>query len=342
METKAGYVAVGAFVLALVAVGLGFVVWLAKVSVDQSFDYYDIYFAGSVSGLREGGIVQYHGVPVGTVTTIEIVPEDVERVRVTIEVEAGTPVRADVIATLQIQGITGLSFVQLQGGSNASPMLAAKEGERYPVIASRPSGLERVFETVPELVARFTTLVERATVLLSDENQQAFAETLDNVRDLTGALSGQTGNIEATLTDARTAVGALRDTAVEVRGMSAELRVEAKRLADAAEKALAQITVTAATADTQVSAISGELQTTLKDCSDTADSLTRLADDLDGMVGENRQPLRTFSETGLYELSQFITEARALVGVLTQIASQVERDPTRFLLGGQQQGYEAQ
>lgn len=342
METKAGYVAVGAFVLALVAVGLAFVVWLAKVSVDQSFDYYDIYFAGSVSGLREGGIVQYHGVPVGTVTTIEIVPEDVERVRVTIEVEAGTPVRADVIATLQIQGITGLSFVQLQGGSNASPMLLAQEGERYPVIPSRPSQLERVFETVPELVARFTTLVERATVLLNDDNQQAFAETLANVRDLTGALAGQTGNIEATLTDARTAVGALRDTAVEVRGMSAELRVEAKRLADAAEKALAQITVTAATADTQVSAISGELQTTLKDFSDTADSLTRLADDLDGMVGENRAPLRTFSETGLYELSQFIAEARALVGVLTQIASQVERDPTRFLLGGQQQGYEAQ
>jgi len=342
METKAGYVAVGAFVLALVAVGLGFVVWLAKVSVDTSFDYYDIYFSGSVSGLREGGIVQYHGVPVGTVTEILIVPDDVERVRVTIEVEAGTPVRADVVATLQIQGITGLSFIQLQGGSNAAPMLEAKEGERYPVIASRPSQLERVFETVPELVQRFTDLVGRATLLLNDENQQAFSETLANIRDLTGAFASQTGNIEATLTDARAAVGALRETAEVVKGMTGELRADAKRLTDAAEAALAQITVTAGTANTQVGEVSAQLQTTLKDFSETAKSLTKLANDLDGMVAENRQPIRTFSETGLYELSQFITEARALVGVLTQIAAQMERDPTRFLLGGQQQGYEAQ
>jgi phospholipid/cholesterol/gamma-HCH transport system substrate-binding protein len=342
METRASYVLVGAFVLALVAATVGFVVWLAKVELDRSFALYDIYFEGSVSGLREGGAVQYHGVPVGTVTTIGIDPGNVERVLVTIEVGADTPIRDDVVATLQIQGITGLSFVQLTGGSNDAAMLTAKEGEARPVIASKPSQLERVFETVPELVQRFTDLVERAMILLNDDNQTAFAQTLANVRDLTGALAAETDTIHATLEDTRATVGALRVTAEDAQLLARDLRASAERLTIAVEGALAQITTTAANADTQVVAVGDTARDTLKRIDDTAQSATRLAEELTALVQENRGPIQAFSESGLYELSQFITEARSLVSVLTHIAAQVERDPTRFLLGGQQQGYEAQ
>lgn len=342
METRASYALVGGFVLALVAAGVAFVVWLAKLELDRSFDLYDIYFTGSVSGLRDGGSVQYHGVPVGTVSVIEIDPDDVERVRVTIEVGADTPIREDVVATLQIQGITGLSFVQLTGGSNESPMLVAKSGERYPVIASKPSQLERVFETIPELVARFTELIERAMILLNDENQDAFAETLANVRDLTGALAGQADNIAATVEDTRATVVALRVTAEDAQLLARDLRASAARLTASIETALAQVTQTAATADKQVAGVGKDARATLGKIDETAEAATKLANELTGLIAENRGPIQSFSETGLYELSQFITEARSLVSVLTHISSQVERDPTRFLLGGQQQGYEAQ
>ncbi|MEX2649205.1 MAG: MlaD family protein [Alphaproteobacteria bacterium] len=342
METRASYALVGAFVLALVAAGVTFVVWLAKLEVDRSFDLYDIYFAGSVSGLRDGGSVQYHGVPVGTVSTIEIDPANVEQVRVTIEIDADTPIREDVIATLQIQGITGLSFVQLTGGSNDAPMIEAKAGERYPVIASKPSQLERVFETVPELVSRFTELVERAMILLNDENQDAFAQTLANVRDLSGALAGQADNIAATVEDTRATVGALRVTAEDAQLLARDLRASAARLTTSVETTLAQVTKTAATADEQVAGVGEEARVTLGKINETVEAATLLANELTGLVAENRGPIQAFSETGLYELSQFITEARDLVSVLTHISAQVERDPTRFLLGGQQQGYEAQ
>jgi phospholipid/cholesterol/gamma-HCH transport system substrate-binding protein len=342
METRASYTLVGAFVLLLVAAGVGFVVWLAKIEVDKSFALYDIYFEGSVSGLREGGSVQYHGVPVGTVQSIGIDPGNVEQVLVTIEVGADTPIREDVEATLQIQGITGLSFVQLTGGSNESPMLAALEGQRHPVIKSKPSQFERIFETVPELVSRFTELVERAMILLNDENQEAFAETLANVRDLTGALAAQSDNIGATIEDTRATVGALKATAEDAQLLARDLRESAARLTTAVEGTLAQVTTTAATADTQIGVLGKDARVTLGKINETADAATVLAKELTGLVHENRAPVQAFSETGLYELSQFIAEARALVSVLTQIAAQVERDPTRFLLGGQQQGYEAQ
>ncbi|MGH6718262.1 MAG: MlaD family protein [Alphaproteobacteria bacterium] len=342
METRASYALVGAFVLALVAGAVAFVVWLAKVEIDRAFASYDIYFEGSVSGLREGGVVQYHGVPVGTVTTIEIDPLNVERVRVTIEVGAETPIRTDVVATLQIQGITGLSFVQLSGGSNDAAPLEATPGERYPVIASRPSGLERVFETVPQLVQRFTELVERAILLLDDKNQQAFAETLANVRDLTAGLAGEVDTFHAVIADTQATVVAVRGTAEEAEALAGELRASAARLTASVDTALAQVTTTAATADENIAGVGQSARTALAKVDETAEAATLLANELAGLVGENRGPIRAFSESGLYELSQFITEARGLVAVLTHIAAQVERDPTRFLLGGQQQGYEAQ
>ncbi len=342
METKASYVIVGAFVLAGVAALAAFVIWLAKVNVETSFVHYDIYFEGSVSGLKGGGAVQYKGVPVGTVVDIGIDPANVERVRVLVELDAATPIHADVVANLQLQGITGLSFIQITGGSNDAPVLTARSGERYPIIPSRRSGLEQVFETVPELVERFSGLVERATMLLGDDNQQAFGATLANIQTITANLAAESGNIGATIEDARATAAALRGTAEQVNALAGDLRGSADRLTTSAEAALARIIQVAGTADTEFGAVSGELRKTLKAFAETAVATRGLADELDGLVAENRGPLRAFSESGLYELSQFIGEARSLVSVLTQIAAQMERDPARFLLGGQQQGYEAQ
>ncbi len=199
-----------------------------------------------------------------------------------------------------------------------------------------------MFETIPELVARFTELIERAMILLNDENQDAFAETLANVRDLTGALAGQADNIAATVEDTRATVVALRVTAEDAQLLARDLRASAARLTASIETALAQVTQTAATADKQVAGVGKDARATLGKIDETAEAATKLANELTGLIAENRGPIQSFSETGLYELSQFITEARSLVSVLTHISSQVERDPTRFLLGGQQQGYEAQ
>ena len=124
--------------------------------------------------------------------------------------------------------------------------------------------------------------------------------------------------------------------------LARDLRESAARLTASVETALAQATTTASTADEQIAGIGEGARVTLAKINETAAAATALADELTALVTENRGPIRAFSESGLYELSQFITEARGLVTVLTQIASQVERDPARFLLGGQQQGYEAQ
>jgi phospholipid/cholesterol/gamma-HCH transport system substrate-binding protein len=181
METKANHLAIGSFVLASIAGLMVFVLWLGKAEIDRKLDAYQIYFSGSVSGLSVASKVRYRGVPVGTVTAIGIDPDNSEQVLVIIEVTEGTPIKDDAVAALEMQGITGLVDVQITGGSKNSPRLVAKAGEPLPILASIPTKLEELLADVPNLLARATVLLDRAMLLLSDENLIAFTQTLANV-----------------------------------------------------------------------------------------------------------------------------------------------------------------
>lgn len=339
MEIRASYLVVGAFVLALVGGLLGFAGWLARVELDREFARYLIYFRGSVTGLNEGSQVRYRGIPVGEIIDLRIDPDNVERVEVTIEVSGATPIKEDAVASLEIQGITGAAYVQIGGGTQASPPLRAKPGERYPVIASKPSRLEKVIESAPELIGRFIVLVSRASELLNEDNQAAFADTLANLRQITGALARHSGDVENALADAAATSAKFRELAGALDLLAQDLRRETARLAEEAGGTMTTFQTSAQNAEIRVEQASQQLLLALADVSDAAQAITRVADQVDGLIAENRAPLRDFSTSGLYELSQLLTEARDLVNGLARITSEVERDPTRFLFDSQQ-GYQ--
>ena len=173
MEIRASYLLVGTVVLALVAGLAAFSVWLVNADIDRQVEPYRIEFAGSVTGLQQGSQVRYRGVPIGRVTDIRIDPERVEWVLVEIEIDRGTPIKQDTVASLEMQGITGIAYVQLRGGTQGSAILEATGTESMPEIPSKRSALERLFESTPELLVRSLTLVDQATLLLSDQNWQA-------------------------------------------------------------------------------------------------------------------------------------------------------------------------
>ena len=116
METRASYLVVGGFVLVSLIALVVMVIWLAGTTFDEEFAYYDILFEGSVTGLKSGNPVRYRGIPVGVVSDMGIDKENVERVRVTIEVPNDTPIKEDAITSLEFQGITGVAYVQFEGG----------------------------------------------------------------------------------------------------------------------------------------------------------------------------------------------------------------------------------
>lgn len=322
METRASYILVGTFVLLLIAGAFAFVIWLSKAEFEQRPARYVVYFTGSVSGLQIGGPVRYRGVPVGSVTDIRIDPKNVERVEVTLEVARATPIKRDTFASLGLLGITGAAYVQLGGGTQESPALVAKEGEPAPEIASKPSRLERVLTKAPELIEQAFELVERLSGLLNDENQKAVAGTLGNMREVSENLAASSGKFDRILTEATVTVISLRQAAERIDGLAASLEGRVGPLADSARDTMA------------------ELQETIAGIRATAGSFTEVANLLEEIIGENREPLQDFSGRGLYELSQFIAEARVLVSDLTRLTVRIERDPARFFFGDAQKGFE--
>lgn len=315
MEIRARYLLVGAVVLGLLAALAVFSVWLARAGVDRQLARYEIAFAGAVSGLRDGGQVLYRGIPVGRVARIRIDPDNVERVLVTVEIERDTPIMTDTVATLEMQGITGIAYVLLRGGTQDAARLDP-DARPLPRIASEPSSLERVFSDTPELLGRAVVVAEQLDRLLQDDNLAAIGGTLHNLETFTATLAARSAEIDALLAGAD-------DMAMQVDAVAAETRA----LIDD----LRRLTVNL---DQSVATVGGEVASTLGSLRGTVGRVDRLVESL-------HQPLDDFAGTGLYELTQLVGETRQLIAALSRVAKEFERDPAGFLIGSRG-GFEAE
>jgi phospholipid/cholesterol/gamma-HCH transport system substrate-binding protein len=202
METKANYVAVGAFVLACV---IGFVVtvlWLAGVQYSQEYAYYQAYFKGSVTGLGKGTATRYNGIEVGRITDLEFDPKDPQRVIVTMQVAPNLNIREDSVASIESQGFAGAPFVEITGGTAASPVLVAHDNERYPVIKTKPSTFAELQQSAPEVVAKLSTAASRLNDLLNDDNRRSIAHILANLDETTQVIARRSADIDSAIANA--------------------------------------------------------------------------------------------------------------------------------------------
>ena len=185
MYSKINYTLVGLFVVLFTAALLGFGFWLAKYGFEQKYDYYVLYFNEPVDGLTLDSGVKFQGVDVGKVTDISIDPKDVRRVRVLIRLKAGTPITRDMYGVLKLQGITGLSYVSIEGGHEGAKLLHGTESHPA-VIATRESLTHQLTQSAPELLAKIQKAVDGLQRVLSKKNQQHFETILDNTAKATG------------------------------------------------------------------------------------------------------------------------------------------------------------
>lgn len=221
METRAGYLIVGTFVLLLSTGILAFFLWIAKMDFDYKVKYYTIYFPGSVTGLTLGGPVNYLGVPVGTVKSIKLDLDTPDRVNVLVGLKENISIREDSFASLELQGLTGYKFVQISGGRKDSPLLKTKKGEPYPVIPSRYSGVEEIMTTLPRMVNKFTNLIDRINATFNEANRERFSDALKNVDILAQNLAESAGPLKDLIKDTRKAMNTF-DTELQHLGRSTD------------------------------------------------------------------------------------------------------------------------
>jgi phospholipid/cholesterol/gamma-HCH transport system substrate-binding protein len=314
METRAHYVAVGAFVLAMITLAFVAVLWLGRVQLSESPERFYVFFRGSVQGLTKGAAVQYNGIPVGRVVNIRVDPDNVEQIEVTIEVDRRlVQIKSDARAQLESNILSGVSTIQVRGGTQAAGDLVPKPGHKYAVIESESSTIQQLTAAAPQLMDELKKVADNLNDLLGDQNRKAVADSLANVRTLTASASDEMKQLKGILDNANDAVvqtksfvAAVNDSYVRQNG----LRDRADRLLADADGLARSLTLA-----------SGELQTILK---------------------ENRGGIHNFTQSTVAQFNDTLSQTQRLLANLSRLSGQLERDPQRLLLGERRGTYRPQ
>jgi len=276
METSARYVLIGSVTLMAILAGLGFVLWLGKIQIDRTYARYDIVF-DSVEGLGAASPVRFNGVDVGKVLTINLNRANPSQVRVSIEVAAETPIRQGTVATLQSQGVTGVSFVGLEGGRADAELLPRDPFTGVPLIPSESSVVQGLIEDAPDLLEEAISLLKNLRSFASDENQQSVTSILKNV-DVT------TARLDAALTD----FAEITDNVAKATGQIAEFTARLDSVADKADTALE-------TANNALAGVNSFVASALPQVTDVSTASKRLIETIARLAARiDRDPARFF------------------------------------------------
>ena len=178
MENKAHALAAGAFVLGLIAVLVGLVIWFTRDNTVRNV--YELSTREAVSGLQPQATVRYRGIAVGKVASIDFDPKVKGNVRVRITVDERVPLTTSSFATLSYQGVTGLAFIALddKGGSN---VVLKPDNDDPPRIPLKPSMLSQLQDRGEAILNQVDEVTRRANTLLGDANQKRAADALENI-----------------------------------------------------------------------------------------------------------------------------------------------------------------
>lgn len=294
MEEKVNYILVGVFVLALGAALIGGVLWFSSSkSYGVAYDIYHSYMDDSVAGLNLNAPVRYRGVQVGLVQKIMLAPGNVEQVQLTLAIERGTPVKVDTVAILQMQGLTGIAYVELTEGGRDSPPLQAQENDSYPVIKSGPSLLTRLDASVSTLLINLNRSSENLNAVLDENNRRSLKSILANLAGLSHTLAARSNTIDAGLADAA-------HTLKNISRLSDELPQLAQRIQHSA---------------------------------DAFDRMSNQIADAGASASHTMEGMRQFSDSTLPEVHEMVLELRDLAASLRRVSAQLEQNPSVLLLG---------
>jgi phospholipid/cholesterol/gamma-HCH transport system substrate-binding protein len=308
MEREANYTAVGAFVLLIVTMAALFVYWYAGSGDSRDYERYEIYFEGSVSGLNRGSTVRYLGVEVGRVVAIRIDKRAADRVQVIADIDSHTPISETTLASLSLQGVTGLLYIDLLADADQKRKMDPVPSEQYPVIDSVRSNFDLFLSSLPDLVGRAADVTDRVSDILSDENIASVTKTLQHIEQ--GAAT-----LPATMQQVNVTVGELRATLEDLRVTAAG----ARKFMDSSGPDLAE-------AAHRIRSI--------------ADNLARTTSQLDRLMTDHREDLGLFLRDSLPEMERLLRDSRMAAQEFRELSRSLRADPSQLLYEPSYKGVE--
>jgi phospholipid/cholesterol/gamma-HCH transport system substrate-binding protein len=306
MDRETNYVAVGAFVMLAIALGTAFVLWYSDAQDKRIYNRYEIYFEGTVSGLTEGSPVRYLGVTVGSVKRIRLDPRQRKTVQVIVDIDSTAPIDSSTLASLNLQGITGLLYIDLEQQKSAATGGPLAAGQQYPIIRTAPSDFDLLLSSLPTLATHAVELVDHMNQVFSDENMRALKSTLENVRQASERLP-------VTLREAQGLVADARRASQEIEGAAAQLKVIAAGAAP-------------------------DIQTALSRVRQVTENLAQTTGRLDRFVADNEPGFTHFTGESLPQLEQLLRESREAARDFRDLSRSLKQDPSQLIYQPPHQG----
>lgn len=303
METRVAYAAVGAFVLIFSGLFIALALWLGSSFSQTQYTQYQILTRDSVPGLSVGSPVKFLGVQVGSVKGIDLA--NAEQVRIILDIDATTPVKTDTVAMLASQGVTGLSLIELSGGTAGAPLLTAdpKSGE-LPTIATRPSLLRRLDVAVNRTLENVDDIAGQVKNVLNDQNQAELAKILSNLALVT-------------------------ETMAQERAQIAQVLENSVRVTASADKALAH-----------APEVMNELNKTLIDVrrmtasfEQTSGRFGKLSDTLQTATINTQEEIQLMRRSIQPQINLLLTQSTSTTRAIETLATEIKRDPSSLIRG---------
>lgn len=306
MEPRAHHVLIGLFTLLASITIVLFALWLARANQQGQVDYYNVIFNEPVRGLARGNAVLYNGIRIGEVTELHLDAADLRQAHAQIAIDASIPIRMDTRAKLVLTGITGVSVIELSGGSPLSPLLADPD-DGYPTIIATPSPLNQLLAGGDSLMTNVSELVLSAKEMLSSDNAAHLTNILAHVDTLTGSLATHGDDFAALLSD--------------VKEASAQAQTTLKQAGTLI--------------DTTNSLVVEHGSKAIEHAERSMASLDRASASLASLI-KNSEPSVVSGLRGLNELGPTLQALRRTLASIQDVVSRLDENPSRYLLGHDQ------
>jgi phospholipid/cholesterol/gamma-HCH transport system substrate-binding protein len=145
MKTRASNLMIGTTTLAVIAVAFIGMLGFRKIHAIRQQGPLRIVFAGSASGLHNGGSVNFDGVQIGEIKSLTL--DHPRKIVALVMVDNSAPIRKDTIVGLEFQGLTGVAAISLTGGAAAAPPVPLDE-DGIPILTADLSETESIRDTL--------------------------------------------------------------------------------------------------------------------------------------------------------------------------------------------------
>lgn len=309
METKANYVLVGIFTVVVLLLAFILVYYTARLGERSNIQPLDVRIPGSVTGLSEGSQVLFNGIRIGQVRRLVLDPSNPNMVIAKTDINGTTPITRSTQASLGFQGLTGVGFIQLNGGSLVEPNLLqeAEKADSVARIDADPSTLNNLLATAQDIFTRANKILGNLEGFV-DDSRTPLTETIKNAQSFSAVLKEKNGDISSILDNSKEMVARLNMASKRVDGLMAKL----DNILSPDDK----------------NSLAAQLRQTLG-------GIQQAVNTLNSRIGPIANNIENFSGQGLRQIQSLAVDGRLSLQRIERALTDLEKNPQRIIFGGQ-------